>query len=46
MEIFESSEFKRSVSEMIISIDMWIKSHEKELNSTISYPSFSFLSAT
>ena len=29
-EIFESSEFEKSVSELIISINMWLKSHDNE----------------
>ena len=33
-EIFESSEFEKSVSELIISINMWLKSHDNE---AISY---------
>ena len=39
-EIFESSEFERSVSELIISINMWLKSHENEVMSdgTVPYP--------
>lgn len=32
-EIFESSEFKRCVSEMITYIDMWINSHKEEVMS-------------
>ena len=39
-EIFESSEFERSVSELIISINMWLKSHDNEVmtDGTIPYP--------
>ena len=39
-EIFESSEFKRTVSELIISINMWLKSHDDEVMSdrTVPYP--------
>ena len=39
-EIFESSEFERTVSELIISIDMWLKSHDDEVMSdrTVPYP--------
>ena len=39
-EIFESSEFEKSVSELIISINMWLKSHDNEPMSdgTVRYP--------
>ena len=39
-EIFESSEFERSVSELIISINMWLKSHDNEVmtDGAIPYP--------
>ena len=39
-EIFESSEFERLVSKLIISIIIWLKSHENELMSdgTVPYP--------
>ena len=39
-EIFESSEFERTVSELIISIDMWLKSRDDEVMSdrTVPYP--------
>ena len=39
-EIFESSEFEKPVSELIISINMWLKSHDNEAMSdgTVSYP--------
>ena len=39
-EIFESSEFERSVSEIIIYIDTWIKSGKDEVmsNRTQQYP--------
>ena len=39
-EIFESSEFEKSVSELIISINMWLKSHDNEAMSdgTVPYP--------
>ena len=40
MEIFESSEFEKSVSELIISINVWLKSHNNEAISdgTVPYP--------
>ena len=39
-EIFESSEFEKSVSELIISINMRLKSHDNEAMSdgTVPYP--------
>ena len=37
-EIFESSEFAKSVSELIISINMWLKSHDNEAMSDGSVP--------
>ena len=39
-EIFESSEFERLVRKLIISIIIWLKSHENELMSdgTVPYP--------
>ena len=39
-EIFESIEFGRTVSELIISINMWLKSHDDEVMSgrTVPYP--------
>ena len=39
-EIFESTEFGRTVSEFIISINMWLKSHDDEVVSdrTVPYP--------
>ena len=39
-EIFESSEFEKSVKELIISINMWLKSHDNEAMSdgTVPYP--------
>ena len=39
-EIFESSEFEKSVSELIISINMWLKSHDNKAMSdgTVPYP--------
>ena len=39
-EIFESSEFEKSVSELIISINMWLKSHDNEAMSDgiVPYP--------
>ena len=39
-KIFESSEFEKSVSERIISINMWLNSHENEAMSdgTVPYP--------
>ena len=39
-EIFESSEFERMVSKLIISINMWLKSHEDDVMSdgTVPYP--------
>ena len=39
-EIFESSEFEKSVSELIISINMWLKSHDNVAMSdgTVPYP--------
>ena len=39
-EIFECSEFKRTVSELIISINVWLKSHDDEVMSdrTVPYP--------
>ena len=39
-EIFEGCEFEKSVSELIISINMWLKSHYNEAMSdgTVSYP--------
>ena len=39
-EIFESSEFEKSVSELIISINMWLKSLDNEAMSdgTVPYP--------
>ena len=30
-EVFESSEFERTVCELIISINMWLKSHDDEV---------------
>ena len=39
-EVFESSEFERTVCELIISINMWLKSHDDEVMSdrTVPYP--------
>ena len=39
-QIFESSEFERKVSELIISINMWLMSHDDEVMSdrTVPYP--------
>ena len=39
-EIFESCEFEKSVSELVIFINMWLKSHYNEAMSdgTVSYP--------
>ena len=39
-EIFESSDFEKSVSDLIISINMWLKSHGNEAMSdgTVLYP--------
>ena len=43
-EIFESCEFKRSVSKLIISINMWLKYHDNEVrfefssDGTVPYP--------
>ena len=37
-EIFESSEFERSVSELIISINMWLKSRDTEVMSDGTVP--------
>ena len=37
-EIFESSEFERSVSELIISINMWLKSRDNEVMSDGTVP--------
>ena len=39
-EIFQSSKFEKSVSEFIISINMWLKSHANEAMSdgTVPYP--------
>ena len=38
--IFESSDFKRTVNELIISISMWLKSHDDDVMSdrTLPYP--------
>ena len=39
-EIFESSELEKSVEELIISINMWLKSHDNKAMSdgTVPYP--------
>ena len=39
-EIFESSDFEKSVSELIISINIWLKSHDNDAMSdgTVPYP--------
>ena len=39
-EIFKRSEFERSVSELIIFINMWLKSHDNEVmpDGTVPYP--------
>ena len=39
-EIFESREFEKWVSELIISINMWLKFHDNEAmsNGTVPYP--------
>ena len=37
-EIFESSEFEKSVSKLIISINIWLKSHDNEAMSDRTVP--------
>ena len=37
-EIFERSEFEKSASELIVSINMWLKSHHNEVMSDGSVP--------